>query len=374
MTVVFFWNYLNHHQVHVADELHRLLGDGFRFVATMPANVRELKGGCDYSSRPYCIQAGESAVAHQEAMMYARTADVCVFGACSQQYAVMRRTGISFECGERWLKRGWLNILSPVLCMSLSNYRRYYRHRQFYKLCAGAYTAKDDLRLGCYKGRHYKWGYFTDAIKKNTAESKTRSKDGTVKMMWCARFIDWKHPELPVKLARKLKVDGYRFHIDMYGDGPLKSKIQNYICRHNLQEHVSLKGNVPNDRILDAMSDSDIFLFTSDRQEGWGAVANEALANRCCLVGADDIGAVPYLIRDMETGLVFKSGSLKSLYEKVKILLDTPVLIDTISEHGYKDLTEIWSPANAAKNFLSLVYDLHNGVETSIKEGPCSKA
>ena len=374
MTIVFFWNYLNHHQVLVADEMYKLLGDKFRFVATLPRNARELKGGMDYSLRPYCVLAGESAEAHEQALMCAQTADVCVFGACSQEYAVMREKGLSFECGERWMKRGWINILSPVLRHWWKNYMRYFRHRDFYKLCASAYTAQDDERLGCYKGRHYKWGYFTE-VPVNHAETKmTRSKYGDIRMMWCARFISWKHPEMPVELARRLKSEGYKFHIDMYGDGPLKSKIQKMIQSQNLNEYISLKGNVPNENIQKAMSDSDIFLFTSDKQEGWGAVANEAMANRCCLVGADDIGAVPYLVRNKENGLMFKSKSLNSLHEQVKGLLDNPSMIALLSERGYKDMLELWNPQNAARSLLSLIDNLKNERDTSITEGPCSNA
>ena len=165
MKLVFYCNYLNHHQVLVADELYGMLGDCYAFVATLPRNERELKGGADYSSRPYCILAGESHEAHERAMELARNAEVCVFGACSQEYAVERARqkdcGLSFEMGERWLKRGWINVLSPTLRQWWMNYMRYYHNKPFYKLCSSAFVANDDNRLGAYLGRHFKWGYFT---------------------------------------------------------------------------------------------------------------------------------------------------------------------------------------------------------------------
>lgn len=39
--------------------------------------------------------------------------------------------------------------------------------------------------------------------------------------MWCSRFIEWKHPELPVKLAEKLKAENINAIINMYGNGIL---------------------------------------------------------------------------------------------------------------------------------------------------------
>lgn len=376
MTVTFFWNYLNHHQVLVADEMYRLLGTDFKFVATLPQNVNELKGGEDYSNRPYCLLASQSDEEKQKALALAKYSDVCVFGACSQEYAVerakMHDCGLAFECGERWLKKGLLNILSPVLRAWWRNYRKFYRKRPFYKLCSSAFTAKDDERLGCYKGRHYKWAYFAEVPKSDVIEQ-----DGSndiIKLMWCARFIEWKHPELAVECAKRLKADGYHLMLNMYGEGPLKDKIQSLIDRSGLSNEVCLKGNVPNQDIHQAMKDSDIFLFTSDKQEGWGVVANEAMAEGCCLVGSDEIGAVPYLVTDGENGVVFRSKSAKSLYERVKFLFDNPSKLRQLAENGHRTMLEQWNARIASESLLQLIHDLQAGKETTIKIGPCSKA
>lgn len=40
-----------------------------------------------------------------------------------------------------------------------------------------------------------------------------------VNILWCARFIDWKHPELAILLAQRLKDNKYNFHLDMIGKG-----------------------------------------------------------------------------------------------------------------------------------------------------------
>lgn len=43
--IVFFSNYLNHHQMPLADVFYELLGDDYAFVATMPVEAEHLKGG-----------------------------------------------------------------------------------------------------------------------------------------------------------------------------------------------------------------------------------------------------------------------------------------------------------------------------------------
>lgn len=117
--LVLFSNYLNHHQQPLADAFYELLGDSFAFVATMPVDDLELKGGKDYSSREYCVVAAKDCTSKALAMNLARTSEICIFGAQSLDYAIERakqpNCGLSFEFGERWLKRGWINVLSPHL-------------------------------------------------------------------------------------------------------------------------------------------------------------------------------------------------------------------------------------------------------------------
>lgn len=390
MKLVFFSNYLNHHQVLVADEFYRLLGDNFRFVATLPVNEMELKGGADYTKRPYCILAAENDETQAMALSLSREAEVCVFGACSQEFAVERAKhnpkALSFEMGERWLKHGLLTIGSPIFRKWFLNYLRYYRRANFYKLCCSSYTSIDDRRVYAYLNRHYKWGYFTDvsnACGEDLRKCRADTNSTEVRLMWCARLLKLKHPELPVILAAKLKKEGYRFVINIYGDEKnllpsnkvYSSKdLKSLIDKLGVADVVNMKGSYPNSQILQAMREHDIFLFTSDRNEGWGVVANEAMSNNCCLVSSDAIGSSHYLLNDGVNGFIFKNRSIESLYDKVKYLFDHPLERKIMAERGAQDMFNIWSPKVAAKNLLQLIRDLNNGHQTSIIDGPCSKA
>lgn len=379
MKLVFYSNYLNHHQVLVADELYKHLGDNYVFVATLPRNEKELKGGVDYSSRPYCILAGESNDTHDRALELARTADVCVFGACSQEYAVERAKqkdcGLSFEMGERWLKRGLINVLSPTLRRWWMNYMRYYHNRPFYKLCSSAFVAKDDEKLGAYRGRHYKWGYFTQVDCDFDVEASSDvSTSNITPLMWCSRFLSLKHPELSILMAQKLKKEGLQFFLDFYGSGEVEQKSRDMASRLGLDDVVSFHGAIPNDQVLKEMRRHKIFLFTSDRFEGWGAVANEAMSQGCALVGSDAIGSVPYLVEHRINGMIFKSGDVDSLTDCVRTLIENRSLLKDIRRNAVATMQTLWSPTVAARNLLKLIDDIKNGRSCSIKEGPCSKA
>ena len=379
MKLAFYCNHLNHHQVMVADELYKILGSDYVFIATLLRNKDSLKGGVDYSSRPYCILAGESNDAHAKALELARTADVCVFGACSQEYAVERAKqkdcGLSFEMGERWLKRGLINVLSPTLRRWWMNYMRYYHRKPFYKLCSSAFVAKDDENLGAYKGRHYKWGYFTGVDCGFDVEASSDvSTSEITQLMWCSRFLSLKHPELPILMAQRLKKEGLQFFLDFYGSGEVEQKSRDMASRLGLDDVVRFHGAIPNDQVLKEMRRHKIFLFTSDRFEGWGAVANEAMSQGCALVGSDAIGSVPYLVDNCRNGMIFKSGDVDSLTDCVRTLIENRSLLEDIRHNAVATMQTMWSPAVAARNLLKLIDDIKNGRSCTIKEGPCSKA
>ena len=190
-------------------------------------------------------------------------------------------------------------------------------------------------------------------------------------------------------MAARLKEKGYNFMLDMYGSGSMFSKALQLTNDLGINDVVNFCGNLPNDKLLLAMREHDIFLLTSDKNEGWGAVANEAMSNGCVLVASHAIGSVPFLIKDRITGMIFQSSrtdrgfgrfrgtvdeeALDSLCEKVEWLWEHPTERKQIALNGYESIKEIWSPSNAAHNLMQLIDDLQNNHDISIKEGPCSK-
>lgn len=191
-------------------------------------------------------------------------------------------------------------------------------------------------------------------------------------------------------MAARLKEKGYRFQLVMYGSGPMLYRTQELANRLGVKDVVTFYGNMPNEDILRAMRAHEIFLFTSDRNEGWGAVANEAMSCNCALVASDAIGSVPFLVQDGVNGCTFKSSrtskgfgrvsdtfdreALDSLCEKVEGLLDSPSKRELIAQNGYKTLRDVWSPANAAQNLLNLINYLIGESQLRIKNGPCYMA
>lgn len=382
MSIVFFSNFINHHQANVADELYKLTNKEYTFVEMCPIYDWLLKGGySDLSSRSYVLQAWKSKENYDKALHLLYESDVALFGGPEAlKLEVLRaKTGkLTFDVSERWLKHGMLNLASPRLLKFFWNYYTTFAHQNVYKLCSSAFACNDHYKLHSFKDKCFKWGYFTkveDFPLETAANFEVSSGETEVHIMWCARFLHWKHPELPVMLAKRLKNKGYRFVLDMYGSGVELEDTRNLASELEVLDAVRFLGNLPNAEILKQMRRHEVFLFSSDKNEGWGAVLNEAMSNGCAVVASNMIGSVPFLIEDGVNGLVFKSEDLDSLETKVASLLDNAEYRRTIARNAIHTMRTTWSPANAARQFLKLISAIQTGDNSVIPmQGPCSKA
>ena len=121
------------------------------------------------------------------------------------------------------------------------------------------------------------------------------------------------------------------------------------------------------------MEKSEIFLFTSDHNEGWGAVLNESMNSGCAVVANNEIGSVPYLIENGKNGLVYQNNNFNNLYGCLKILLDDEKFREKLGINAYQTIQETWNAKNAVHQLFKLV-DIINRDKNfdDICWGPCA--
>ncbi len=374
MKLVFITNLIHHHQVPVADEFYRLLGDGYCYISTkdLTEELRKI-GYADFSHKSYLLEAHKSEENRIKALKLINEADVVIIGGISDDSFIQERLKhkkIIFRYSERWLKNyyNFLDYPRKFLQLNLQS------NKNVYYLAAGAFVASDLKYLFAFKHRCYKWGYFTSVQELNIETILAKKRDQKVKLMCCSRFLKWKHLELAIKLAKRLKDNHIDFEMNLFGDGnELNANIE-LAKKLGVLEYVNFKGAMPNNDILLEMQQHNIFLFASDRREGWGAVVNEAMSSGCAVVASNQVGSVPFLIKQNKNGLIFKSGSVDSLYSSVITLINNRDFCESLAIEAYTTMREVWSPANAAKQFLKLANSKLNNTELDITSGPCSIA
>ncbi len=375
MKLVFVSNYYNHHQSALSESFAKANGVEYSFIETeqMDQERKSLGWGeCTYPK--FVKQSYISNESEKECLHLIEEADVVIYGSAPIEMIKnrLKQGKLTFKYSERIFKGGFKWYEQPL--RFVKNYRRGWCKKNHYLLCASAYAYADYQKTFNFSNRAYNWGYFP-AVKSYNIEELIKDKD-TASILWTARFIDWKHPEIPVLIADKLKKEGYHFKLNLIGNGIMEAEIAEMINNKNLGDCVSMLGAMKPEEVRKHMEQSEIFLFTSDFNEGWGAVLNESMNSGCAVVASHAIGSVPFLINDGENGLIYKNGDVNDLYDKVKFLLDNPEYRKKISLKAYKTMTEIWNAEVAAERFLKIAENLLNGesIEGVYSEGPCSKA
>lgn len=372
MEIVFVSNLLNHHQLSFCQSL-RARCDSFFFIATDPSDE-----GHGYQSRvesDFVIRwfdAAERTLAEEKI----KNADAVLFGACPNALIALRmnENKLSFLFSERFFKKGVWRRWIPRTRKAVRQRIADYRDRNIHVLCASAYLPYDLSFFRFPKEKIYQWGYFPAPKSYDDIDSLMAAKQ-PASILWVARMIDCKHPEAAVQAAKRLKAEGYRFTLDMIGDGSMYASVKQMIEDNDLSDCVRLLGSLKPEEVRRHMEQSEIFLFTSDRREGWGAVLNESMNSGCAVVASHAIGSVPFLLKDRENGLVYQSGDADGLYRNVKHLLDHPDERAAYGKRAYQTVAGLWNAEVAAERFAQLASAiLANGASDLFADGPCSHA
>lgn len=374
--ITFFSNFFNDHQLALCEAFYRVTNGEFRFVETEPISEERLKlGFADKSGQyPFIVKTHRSAEEEAEAKRLGKESDVVIIGDAPDIFVEerLKENKLTFRYWERFFKEGRWRILDPRVFRCHYRMSMRYRKKNLYMLCASAYTAPDCRFIHAYPGKTYRWGYFPPVKTYPSIDAVLQEKKKNT-ILWVARFLKWKHPEAPLSVAKRLRDEGYDFEMNFIGSGELEGKIRAFIEQNDLSDRVHLLGTMSPEEVRRHMEQSGIFLFTSDRNEGWGAVLNESMNSGCAVVASGAIGSVPYLVRDGENGLTYKNGNHNDLYQKVKFLLDHPAKREALGRAAYKTLTEVWNADTAAERFLELVAAIKQGKDSPFASGPCSK-
>lgn len=372
MKLVFVSNYFNHHQHAFSNEMYRLTKGEYRFISTEKIPQERLDLGYTEINEDYVVHYYENSEYCQELI---ETAEAVIFGAAPEELLKnrLKKGRIVFKYSERLYKQKakWYTLLPRRVI----NHFRWERYDNLYLLSASAYAAKDYALTGNFIDKAYKWGYFPDTKRYDDIDALFDGKreNDTPLILWAGRFLDWKHPDAALRVAKRLRDDGLDFEMRIIGSGELEEMLHELLTKYYLEDKVHLLGSKKPEEVRSYMEKADIYLFTSDRNEGWGAVLNESMNSGCAVVANREIGSAPYLVDHNVNGLIYSNEN--ELYQYVVQLIRNPAMREQLGRNAYKTITEVWNAEVAAQRFLQLAEQLlRKDQATLFQDGPCSKA
>ena len=377
MRITFVSNYINHHQLPFCKAMSEMGDDvEFFFIQTIPMEEKRLNMGWGFDDKAlsFVVRYYEDEERAKDLIL---NSDVVLFGWTEDRIWDVEQKRLSsgklsFRVSERIYREGQWKFISPRGLMKKYNEHFKFRNKPVYLLCTGAYVASDFNLIKSFPGKMLKWGYFPDAAGSEAVAVRGGDKK---RLCWAGRLIDLKHPEFAVKVAAALQAAGFDFTMDIVGDGPLKGRLTDMVKELGLETKVNLTGGKTPEEVLSYMRGADIFLFTSNYLEGWGAVVNEAMQSGCAVVASREAGSVPFLIEDGKNGLSYKDGSYEDFEHKVRFLFDHPDMIKPMGEAAMETINNKWNAKNAAKELIRFCRELKSGkTPVATDNGPMSPA
>ncbi|WP_051594228.1 MULTISPECIES: glycosyltransferase family 4 protein [unclassified Butyrivibrio] len=377
MVITFVSNYINHHQIPFCDAMSSLFEDvEFHFVQAMPMEEKRITMGWAVNPKdyPYVSLFYEDKKYCEDLIL---NSDVVIFGWTEGITSDLERRRLasgklSFRVSERIYRGSRIKWLTPRGLLKKYDEHIRYRKKPVYLLCAGAYVSADFKLIHAYPRKMLKWGYYPDVKDRSFKVSET---DNKIRLCWAGRFIKLKHPEFAIELCKELEKFGYDYELKMIGDGYMRAELEKAVSDAGLSANVSFQGNLKPEEVTTHMKDSDIFLFTSNYLEGWGAVVNEAMQCGCAVVASKEAGSVPFLIKDGENGLTYKNGDCDEFKKKVLSLFQEKYKILQFAKNGYDTIEKVWNAKNASMEFVRFCREYIDGaVPRPADIGPMSKA
>lgn len=160
-----------------------------------------------------------------------------------------------------------------------------------------------------------------------------------------------KKHDITIKVISNLIAKFPNIELTIVGMGSEKQNLQKLIEENNLEDKVIFKSKIPNEKVLNLMNKSYIFLLPSVN-EGFGISYVEAMQAKCITIGTKNEG-IDGFIRNNENGFLVNPNveEITALIEKI---YNGEYNLDEIRDNAYNDSKNLTWEKNS-KEYINLI-------------------
>lgn len=311
MKIAFYLNVISPHQLPLACEVARLIGEeNFKYVYAEDFLAdRKAMGWDDRHVPTWCMKGDENTPELVDAdLVY--TGIRCI--ALMSKRSAMGKKTVYYS--ERWFKPipvlrfhipGYVRLVCPSYWrMSRQIVRLLNGHTMRYLSC-GPWAANDMVKVGLKPGQIVPWGYFVAPGRYPNGRCMTGER---LRVLWVGKISQLKRVDTIVHAISHCNQD---IELTIVGDGPDKSQMM----RLAEGDKVTFLQSQPIDKIREIMRQHDVYVFSSNGMDGWGAVVNEALEEGLYVIGTKESGASAAILSD---DAKYSCGDWKRLAQLLK--------------------------------------------------------
>lgn len=157
------------------------------------------------------------------------------------------------------------------------------------------------------------------------------------KLIWVRAFHQIYNPLMAPRIVKKLSATYPDARLVMVGpdkgDGSLQD-MQRLAAELKVSDHIELAGKVPHEDVPTWLSESDIFINTTDFDNTPSSLI-EAMANGLCIV-TTNVGGLPWLVEDGLDALLVPPNDPEAMSNAILRLLSDPALASALSTNARK--------------------------------------
>jgi len=327
MTFALYTNSVSAHQLPLAREIVKRVGaENFRYIYTGTT----LQGGNQEvaASEPWIIKDDGT---------WLETCDVLLCGGLRPFGLFERRAakGLkTFYQSERWFKPihglpGWLRLLHSGYLKMVCRFRRLAADRNFHVLPIGPHAKRDFRLLGIPGSKMMDWGYFVAPSILPPPPPRTSTSTRALRVLWVGRMLALKRVDTIIRAVVSAAKHGTPITCTIVGSGPEESRLKSLAKRLEQKVNKSIVHlhlppppqalftflpPVPLAEVRELMRSHDVYVFSSNGEDGWGAVVSEAMEEGMCVLGSRATGAPPTLL---PSGYLFNCGDWRALSKRL---------------------------------------------------------
>lgn len=308
MKFVLYTNIISPHVMPLARRLAERLGDGnFAYVTTDRLSNQRRSLGWDDSAqfrwlRDANVDPATARKLLEEAdIVFGNIRDFDIF---EHRIAHGKKT-IYFT--ERWFKPiailrlgfrvislpGWIRLLFPRYFRMARRLAALMRTGEQFCCYPIGKWAQHDMLLICRlfgiprefaKSRMRMWGYFVEPSSCPRTDDVAKGACSRLRALWVGRMLGWKRVDTTIRAVKNCS----NVEFDIYGTGPMEADLRKLAddC-----PRIHFHGQVKIEQVRELMRNHDVYILSSNAEEGWGAALNEALEEGMRVIGTYEAGS-----------------------------------------------------------------------------------
>lgn len=344
MKIALLTNIISPHQLPLAKAIARIIGEENYCYAYTCEFLQDRKDmGWDDDCKPnWCHKASECREFLLDAdLVYSGERDIDLIE------TRLKQGKKTFYVSERWFKPvhglpGWLRLLHPGYFKMARRFARLFEFPAFRYLPQGRFAANDMALICRIMGRKMPpekvipWGYFVEKGIGNREQG--IGKEGQpLRILWVGRMIGWKRVDTIIRAVKSL--DPAKFSLTLVGKGDKRNSL---VRLAEGAPNILFKDSIPIAKIRDEMRANDVYVLSSNGEEGWGAALNEAMEEGMMTLGTFEAGSSSYMLPDSHK---FHAGDWRRLADLLQQVLVGKLARIPIGE---------WSAARAAEKLVEM--------------------